>query len=140
MGQIRVEAVKHRLTEANRHVFGNHADLGTNGVALFLQRTHQFIQGFQLIGIRAEERVLFNLLPIFQLADHVADLRQIAAHLYAIFLQQVFLGNSPCRNAHGGFTSRRTTTAAIIAHAVFLLVGVICMPRTEHVFDSAVIL
>ncbi|MNP57633.1 hypothetical protein D3C76_1524770 [compost metagenome] len=48
MGDVGVEAVKDRLTPARRYTVSYDRDFGADGVALFFQAAHQFVQGLQL--------------------------------------------------------------------------------------------
>ena len=106
MRQVGVKAIKNRLAEARRHVFRHHRDFGADRVALFLQGAHQPVQRLQLAGVRAEKGILFDDAPLFQLARHVANLRQIAANQDAMLHLQIFFGNRARRDAHRGFTRR----------------------------------
>src|SRR5690606_16249387 len=100
----------------------------------------QLIQRVQLVGIGAEERVKFYLIPVFDGQRNVAHLGQTAADNDAEFLLEIFFGNRPCRHAHRGFTRGRTSAAAIVAKAIFLFVGIVGVARTEDVFNRAVVL
>src|SRR5690606_33529974 len=53
---------------------------------------------------------------------------------------QVFPGDCTGRHARGGFPRGGTTTAAIVAQAVFLLVAVVRVRGAEAVLDVAVVL
>ena len=54
-------------------------------------------------------------------------------------LTQVLARDGAGRHAHHGLARRGTTTAAIVAEAVFLLVGVVGVARTEAVLDLLVV-
>ena len=140
MGDIGIQAVEDRLAEAWRYAVSHYRHFRANGVALFFQAAHQFIQGVDFIRVRTEEGVLLNLIPVFDGQRNIAHLRQAAANDDAELRGKVFFGNRPGRYAHRGFARRRTTAAAIVAQTILLLVGVIGVARTEQIFDRAVIL
>ncbi|ABU76158.1 hypothetical protein ESA_00888 [Cronobacter sakazakii ATCC BAA-894] len=140
VGDVGIETVKYRLAEARRHVIRHDRYFRANGVALFFERAHQFVQRFQFIHIRGEERVLLHLRPVFDLQRNITHLGQTGANDDAEFLRQILFGNGTCRHAHGGFTRGRAPAAAIITQAIFLFVGVIGVSWTEHIFNRAVIL
>ena len=52
---------------------------------------------------------------------------------------QIFLRYGARRHTHGGFTRRRATAAAVVPHPVFVVIGVVCMGRPEHVLNRAVV-
>ena len=137
---VRIEAVKYRLTEPRRNAIGHHGYFRSDGVALFFQASHQFIERFNFLWIRTEERVLFNLFPIFDSQRNIPHLGQAAANHNPEFRGEEFLGNRSGSHAHSGFTGRGTTAAAIVAQAIFLFVGVVSVARAENVFNRAVIL
>ena len=137
---VGIETVKYRLAPAWRDAVGHDGDFRPDGVALFFQTAHQFVQRIQLVGIGTEERVLLDLIPVFDRQRNVAHLGQTAADHDAKFLLQVFLSNGASRHAHRGFTRGGTSAAAIVAEAVLLFVGVVGMAWTEHVLDGSVVL
>ena len=59
-GNIGIETIKYRLTQAYRHISGNHRHFCTDRVAGLFQVAHVFIQRFQFRCIRAEKRVFVN--------------------------------------------------------------------------------
>ena len=61
VGDIGVETIEHRLTEAHRHMARNDLHLGTYAVALFFQVAHVLIQFLQLVRIGEEEGILLDL-------------------------------------------------------------------------------
>ena len=67
-------------------------------------------------------------------------MRQIPAHFYSETFFEVFPGDGTGRDAHCRLASRGTPTAAIIANAILLLIGVIGMTGAKLVLDGAVVL
>lgn len=59
------------------------------------QAAHQLVQRVQLVGIGAEERVKFYLIPVFDCQRNVAHLGQTAADNDAEFLLEIFLAIAP---------------------------------------------
>ncbi|CNU74083.1 Uncharacterised protein [Salmonella enterica subsp. enterica serovar Bovismorbificans] len=140
MGDVRIQSVKYRFAKPCRHAARHHRHFRADGVTLFFQRAHQFVQRVKFVRIGAKERIKLNLTPVFNLQRNVAHLGQAAADFDAELFRQVFLGDRPCRYAHRGFTRGRTSTATVIAQAVFLLIGVIRVSRTKNIFNRAVVL
>ena len=140
MRDIGIQAVEYRLAQPRRYAIGHHGNLRPDGVALFFQAAHQFIKRFDFVRIRAEERVLLYLIPRFYRQRDIAHLGQATANHNTEFRGEEFLGNRPGGHAHGGFTRRGTTAAAIVAQTIFLLVGVVSVSRTENVLNGAVVL
>ena len=64
----------------------------------------------------------------------------MAAHANAEFLRQPFLRDHSRRHAHRRLARGRTATAARVADAVFLPVGVVGMAGTERVGEFVVVL
>ena len=92
------------------------------------------------VGIGAPERVLFRLLPIpFRAINRVrADLHDSAAKGDAI-------ANGAARHGAGGDAGRRfagtgAPAAAIVAHAVFRVIGEVGMAGAVAVADFAIVL
>ena len=115
MGDIGVKAVKDRLAKARRYAVGDDGNFGANGVALFFQTAHQFIESVDFLRIRAEEGILFNLFPVLNGQRNVAHLRQATANDDAELRGEEFFGNRPGRHAHRGFAGGGATAATIVA-------------------------
>ena len=64
-------------------------------------------------------------------------MRQKPAHLYAPGVQEYFFGNGTCGYPHGGFTRGGTATTAVVAHTVFLHIGIVGMGRAKLILDIA---
>ena len=98
--------------------------------------------GFQLsdlVWISAEEGIVIHAIPTFERYLDGAQLTHITAYLNTLRCQVLF-GNRTCGNAHSGFPRGRASAAAVITHAVFVVIGVICMRRSEQVLDGRVVL
>ncbi|CSC26342.1 Uncharacterised protein [Vibrio cholerae] len=81
-------------------------DFGADRIAFFFQLADQLVKRSHFIDIRAEEIVVFNLIPIHFINRDLPHLRQVSTHFNAKLLLQVFFGNRSRRNTHGGFTCR----------------------------------
>src|SRR5690606_33830451 len=68
-----------------------------------------------------------------------SQLAHVTAHLNALG-SQILAGNGTGRHPHGGFPGRGAAAATIVADAVFVVVGVILVGRTEQVLDGRVVL
>src|SRR5207247_1500706 len=90
-------------------------------------------------GVGAPERVVFDGPPVPSAAvDRVwADLNKRAADGHP--RAENLAGDCPCRNTRSGLARRGAAAAAIVAHAVFLPVGVVGVTRTEAVSDVAIV-
>jgi len=92
-----------------------------------------------LLGIRAEERIALDLIPVpaRALDSVLAHLDQRAAHRHT---GHDFASDRTGGNTRGGFARRLAAAAAIVANAVFGVVGVIGVPRPVLVLDVGIVL
>ncbi len=100
-----------------RHAPLHHRHFRADGVKF--QRAHQFVQRVKFVRTYAKERIKLNLTPVQSPAEGrpSSGSRGFDAELF----RRISFGNRPCRYAHRGFTRGRTSTATVIARAVFLL-------------------
>ena len=140
MGQICIQTIKDRLAKPWRHALGNHVNPGTNGIPLLTERIHVGFHLGNLVRIRAEKRVLMNLLPIQLFGLDWAQLRQITANPDSQALLQEFPCNRAGSHTHGSLTGGRTTTTAVIPNSVLVHVGIVGVSRSELFGDLGIIL
>ena len=131
MGQIRIQAVKDRLTQPGRHTFGNHIDPGTDGIPLLAERIHIGFHFGNLVRIRAKERVLMHLIPVQLFSLDRAKLGEIAANTNSEPLLEELPRHRTRGHPHGRLPRRRTPATAIIADTVLVHVGVVRVGRPE---------
>ncbi len=89
--------------------------------------------------IGAEEWIFVRGFGLHRLDDTVADLRKVAADLHAETLAQVLARDGTGGDAHHGLARRGAPAAAVVAKAVFLLVGVVGVTGTKPVLDLLVV-
>ena len=140
VGDVGVEAIEHRLTEAHRHIAGDDLHLGTDTVSLFLEGTHVFIQRLQLARIGEEEGVLLDLALVEPFRLDGAELGEKTHDLDAVHLFQVLLGDGPRRDPHGGLAGRGAAAATVVTLAVLLVIGVVGVAGSEQILDLGVVL
>src|SRR3569833_456715 len=136
---IRVHAVKHRLTETGRHTRGNHRNPGTNGVALTPDFPHELLQLLDARRIRAEKRILVSERRVDRIELQAADLTEITADTYSQPIPEVLARDGTRGDPHDSFPRRRPATATIITESVLVLVRVVRVTRAKSVFDLLVV-
>src|SRR5262245_54629510 len=138
-GEIAVELAVNRGAEANGYAFGNDLDDGPHGRAALADIVEIGFEEFCLLRIRTEERIALNLVPVPPRAlDAVlAHLDQRAPHRKP---RNDFARDRARGNPRGGLARGLTAAAAIIADAVFGVVGVIGVSRPVLVLDVGIIL
>src|SRR5262245_35975558 len=138
-GEIAVELAVNRGAEANGYAFGNDLDDGTHGRAALAYIVEIGFEEFCLLCIRTEERIALDLVPVPPRAlDAVlAHLDQRAPHRKP---RNDFARDRARGNPRGGLARGLTAAAAIIADAVFGVVGVIGVSRPVLVLDVGIIL
>src|SRR6202000_1989019 len=138
-GQIGIELGVDRRAEAGRYAFGDdlehRADRGgalADAVEILLEK-----RGLVLVG--TEERIFGGLVPVpFGAVDLVrAHLHQRAAYVH---LRQNLAGHSAGGEPHRGLARRGAAAAAIVAQAVFGLIGEVGVARAKLVLDVGIIL
>src|SRR5690606_26764733 len=86
-----------------------------------------------------EEGILLHRFPAAERDLDRSQLAHVTAYLNALG-SQILAGNGTGRHPHGGFPGRGAAAATIVADAVFVVVGVIRVGRTEQVLDGRVVL
>src|SRR6185503_4893295 len=115
-------------------------DARTAGITGLSQLVHEILQPRHGLGIRDEEGILVHPVPRLERDAVGAELREIAAHDYAVLLVQPFPRDRGGRHAHRGLARRLPAAAAIVADAVLLPVRIVGVPGTEHILDFGVVL
>ena len=139
LGDIRIEAVEDGFTPARRHAGGDDVDARTNGVAVASQGVDVVLEFAQACGLGAEERVRIGGIQVLAGQPDRAHLSQIALDTHAEALGEHPACDRTRGHPHGGLAGRRTAAAAIVAHAVFLQVGVVRVVGPEHVLDLGIV-
>jgi hypothetical protein len=138
-GEIGIELAIDRGTKAGLHAFGDHFDHRPNGGTAFANAIEiiGIVIGFQRIG--AEERIARHLIPIPARTINLMrpHLHKRTANRNAI---QNLARNRASRDARRRLTRRRAPTAAIIADAIFHIIGIIGVSWAIAVFDVTIIL
>ncbi len=140
MGDVGIETVVDGLAKPGRHAGGNHVYARANGVALLAQGIHVGLQLGHPCRVRTEEGILIHRIPVLQLHANWPELGQVAADLDAEPFLEVLLGDPPGGHPHGRLPRRGTPAAAVVAEAVFLLVGIVGMRRPELCGDLGIVL
>ena len=98
---------------------------------------------FELLDARrigAEERIVVGALRIHRIDGERADLAEIAADAARRALVCRYLrAMAPAATRIDGLARRRASAAAVVAKAVFLLVGVVGVAGTEAILDLLVV-
>ena len=140
MSQVRVQPVENRLTQAGRNALSDHIDTRTDGIALFAQGIHIGFHLRHLIGIRAEKRILVNLIPIDLLNADWSQLGEITPDRDAKTLLQKLPRDGTGGDPHRCLARRRSTSTPIIPNTVLVHVGIVGVGRTELLRDLRIIL
>src|SRR5262245_12214630 len=105
------ELVEHRLAETDGHSRGDHVDARADRIARFAQFVEVHLELRHLLRVRAEERILVDVLEIERAQLERADLGEVAANLEAKLLSEVFARDRARRDAHDGLASGRAAAA-----------------------------
>ncbi|MNT13314.1 hypothetical protein D3C72_1482800 [compost metagenome] len=100
MGNVGIELVVQRLTQAPRHAGGLHADAGTTRITGLAQGIHVVLVLLH-IGHGGEEGVAAHMLPALERDGQLAQLRHAGAKLCTVLLGQPLLGHR-ARSHRGG--------------------------------------
>lgn len=139
IGQFRIQAIKYRLTQSGWNTLCHDGDFSANRILLAAELIHVGLKLRHLVRIGTEKSIFGYGIPAFERNLDRTQLAHIAADHDTLGLQ-VFAGNGTGRHAHGCFPGGRTPTTTVVAHTVFMVVGVIGMCRAEAVFDRRVVL
>ncbi len=139
MGNVGIEAIKHRFTQPHRHTGRHNIHARTNRVAVGANLIHDLFKLRNLRRVRSEEGILLDGVPVLELEHDRPELGKIATDHSAVLLLEPFLGDRAGGDAQCCFARTGTTTATIITETVLLLIGVIGMTRAKPVHDLGVI-
>ena len=89
--------------------------------------------------IRAKKRIVVGARRIHRLQHQRTHLRQVAVNADLQPFAQVFARDGAGRHAHHGLARRGTSAAAIVAKAVFLVVGIVRMAGAKAILDFLVV-
>ena len=103
MGQVRIQAIKDRLTQAGRHALGDHVNPGADGIAFLAEGVHVGLHLGDLVRIRAEKRVLVHLIPVQFLGPDRPQLRQVTANTDTQSLLEILARHRTGGHPHRGF-------------------------------------
>ena len=106
MRNLGIDTIKNGFTQPHRHALGDNRYSRADRIAFLAQRIHIGFQFGHPGRIGAEEWIIVDRIPVFQRQLDRPELRQIATDANAMFLGQIFLGDTARRNAHGGFARR----------------------------------
>ncbi|MNC29542.1 hypothetical protein D3C75_777900 [compost metagenome] len=139
MGQFGIETVEDRFPQAWHHTLGHHGNFRADRILVAAQLVHVGFQFRHFVRVRAEEGVLLDRIPGLERDFNRPQLAHVAANDDAL-AGQVFFCNRTGRDAHRGFTGRAATATAVVALAVFVVVGVVGVGRAEQILDRRVVL
>ena len=100
MGNIRIQFIKERLSQANWNFTRTHFNLCSTGVPCFTQLIHVFLELGNDLGIGSKKWVLPNLRYILKRYRHLTQLTHVRHNLGAIVFTQPFFSNSS--SSHNG--------------------------------------
>src|SRR5204862_4467326 len=89
--------------------------------------------------VRTEERILVGEGGFHRLERQRADLTEVPVDAHAEARGEVAARNRARGGAHHRLARRRAPAAAVVAHAVFLLVGVVGVSGSEAILDLVVV-
>src|ERR1700733_9067174 len=139
MRNVRVQAIEHRLAQARRHPARHHRDARTDGIALAANLPDQRLDLGDALRIGAEKRVLVGEGGIDRVEHQRADPAEIAIDPHAQAGGQIAPRDGAGGRAHDRFAGRGASAAAVVAHAVFVLVGIVGVTGAEAVADLLVV-
>ncbi len=128
-----------RRAQTGRHALGDHLDDGADRGAALPDAVEIAFEERRLVLVGTEERIAWRSRPspISRGQSCAAHLHQRAAHLH---LGQHLARDRTGRDAGRGLARRRTAAAAIVAQAVFRLIGEVGMAGAELVLDLGIVL
>src|SRR5215831_2760282 len=138
-GDIAVELAVDRRPEARRHALGDHLDDGADRGALPANAVEIGLEKLGHRGVRTEERVARNLVPIpFGAVDPVRPHgNERGPHRHA---GDDLSRHRAGRHPRSGLARRRAPAAAVVAQAVLGVVGIVRMARAVEIADFGIIL
>ena len=140
MGNIRVEAIKQRLTQPNRNPSRLDKQPSANRVARSAQIIHV---GFELRDhgrIGCKKRVFVDQIPRFKRNNDLTQLRHASAHTSTGGLKEPLAGDRTSRHRSRRQAGRGATATARITNSVLVVVRIVGVARAEGLSDCSVIL
>src|SRR5262249_28296946 len=137
-GQIAVELAVDGRAEPRRHALGDDLDDGADRRAGLAHAVEIVGVEFRLLGVRTEERILVDRVPV---PAGAVDGMRPHLHEGAAYAQarHDLARNRAGRHAHRGLARRLTAAAAIVAQAVFRIIGVVGVAGPVLVLDVGVV-
>ena len=136
---VRVQPIEHRLAEAGRHAARHHRDARADRVALRAHFPDELLELGEPGGVRTEERILVGEGGIHGLDRERADLAQVAVDAHAEPCGEIAARDRTRGGPHHRLARRGAPAAAVVAHAVFLLIRVVRVSGAEAVLDLVVV-
>src|SRR5882757_4216096 len=139
LGEIGVELVVDRIAETHGNARGHDRDDRAAGRAALAHVVEIAFPGLPRLPVGTPEGIVAGRIPIpFAAVDLLgAELDHGAAHFHAV--PQDLARDSAGRDPHRRLARRLAAAAAIVAHAVFLEIGIVGMGRPETVLDLGVV-
>src|SRR6185437_10850720 len=140
LGELGIELVRGRITEAGPHAARHHLDDGAGRRALLARVVEEAFPALHHLPVGAPEGIIVDRVPLpARAVDGMRpDLDQGAADGDAGTQDLARYGAGG--NARRGLARRGAAAAAVVADAVFLPVGIVGMARPEAVLDRRVVL
>ena len=139
-GDVGVQAVEDGFAEAGGDAFGDDGDFCADAVARAADVGEIAVKQRGLVVVRAIKGVVLDMVPVAEFEAVFADLREVTADGGTGEVGKDLFGDGTAGDAYGGFPRRSPPAAAIVADAVFGLVGVVGVSGAVLVFDGAVVL
>src|SRR5258708_9959767 len=139
LGEVGIELVVDRIAQTDGNARRHDLDDRAARRATLAHIVEIALPGLAGLAVGTPEGIVAGGVPIpFAAVDFLgAELDHGATYLYAV--AQDFARDRAGRDAHCGLARRRAAPAAIVAHAVFLEVGVVGMGRPELVLDLGIV-
>src|ERR1700733_15115211 len=136
---IGIELVEYRLAQARGHAFRAHRDARADRLAGGTYVPDQLLELGYSLRVGTEERVVVGRTGLERRQCQCADLAQVAIDAYRQALGQVFACDRPSRHSHHGLARRGAAATAMIAQAVFLLVGIVGVSGAETISQAVIV-
>src|SRR6267143_2458428 len=139
VGDVCVQSIEHRFTQSRRDAARHHRDARADRIARAAHFPDQLLELGDAPGVRTEERILVSECRIHRLEHQRPDLTQVTVDAHAEARGEIAARNRARGGPHHRLTRRRAPAAAVVAHAVFLLVGVVRVSWAEAILDLVVV-
>ena len=138
--QLRMQFIEFRFTQTNWTTLDNTCNNSSNGITFRFYLGDEIFHLFSFFLIRATYDIVFDsckiILPVVSVKGDIANLRCVCGDADAELTQCQFSKSSSYASGDGD-TGRRTASATMVAYAILLMIGIVCMRRTEqttHIF------